>query len=351
MAAIPERLSLFKRSGTYYLLYYLGDKRRWKSTGVRTRPEALKRLTEFRELLHKRAHRVTLSKFIQDFLLYGESNYRPGTVALYRHTLNRFKDIAGDVSLTEITAEHFDKYKARRLRDKTEVKKHPKPRSVVSVNVELGTLKAAFSAARRWGLITQNPFVECSLCPVPERAPTFFTPKDFEKLVNALPERWLREVIIFAVLTGMRRGEILNLQWNQVNLTNRLVTIESSPTFKTKAGKRRSVPLNESAVYLLEGRRNLSPSESVFTLEGKQIKEDWLTHKFKKRIRKLGLDGRLHFHSLRHTFASWLVQGGATLYEVQKLLGHSSSKVTEVYSHLQPQHLHGTVDKLTLNLN
>ena len=64
MAAIPERLSLFKRSGTYHLLYYLGGKRRWKSTYVSTRPEALKKLTELRELLHKRAHTVYLSKFI-----------------------------------------------------------------------------------------------------------------------------------------------------------------------------------------------------------------------------------------------------------------------------------------------
>jgi site-specific recombinase XerD len=60
---------------------------------------------------------------------------------------------------------------------------------------------------------------------------------------------------------------------------------------------------------------------------------------------------RLHLHSLRHTFASWLVQDGVSLYEVQKLLGHSSIAVTEIYSHLQPEQLHETVNRLKVSLN
>ncbi len=207
MAPIPERLSLFKRSRTFYLLYYSQGKRRWKSTGVSTRPESLKKLTEFRELFQTRAQHVILSKFTADFLAFAESNYRPGTVALYRHTLNRFKAVAGDISLSEVTAEHFDRYKAKRLREKTEVKKNPRQRSAVSVNVEIGTFKAAFGAARRWGLIERNPFAECVLCPVPEQTAPFFAPKDFETLAHSITERWQREVVIFAVLTGMRRAK------------------------------------------------------------------------------------------------------------------------------------------------
>jgi integrase/recombinase XerD len=57
-------------------------------------------------------------------------------------------------------------------------------------------------------------------------------------------------------------------------------------------------------------------------------------------------DKNLHFHSLRHTFASWLVQDGVSLYEVQKLLGHSSIAVTQVYSPLQPEQLHATVNRI-----
>ena len=90
----------------------------------------------------------------------------------------------------------------------------------------------------------------------------------------------------------------------------------------------------------------------MFTLNGKKIYDEWITHAFKKAVVAARLeDGRIHFHSLRHTFASWLVQDGVSLYEVQKLLGHSSTRVTEVYSHLQPEMRHDTVNRIHVNLN
>ena len=66
-------------------------------------------------------------------------------------------------------------------------------------------------------------------------------------------------------------------------------------------------------------------------------------------VKKLGLDKRFGFHSLRHTFAPWLVKEGVSIYEVQKLPGHSSVAVTQVYSHLAASELQGTVNKLSLN--
>jgi site-specific recombinase XerD len=68
-------------------------------------------------------------------------------------------------------------------------------------------------------------------------------------------------------------------------------------------------------------------------------------------LRLAGPDERLHFHSLRHTFASWLVQDEVSLDEVQKLLGHSSIKVTDVYNHLQTEQLHSTVNRIEISLN
>jgi site-specific recombinase XerD len=92
-------------------------------------------------------------------------------------------------------------------------------------------------------------------------------------------------------------------------------------------------------------------SELVFHFKGKAINPNWVSKTFKAYARKAGLNDKLHFHSLRHTFASWLVQDGVSIYEVQKLLGHSSVKVTEVYSHLAASELHGAVNRLNLNLN
>ena len=144
----------------------------------------------------------------------------------------------------------------------------------------------------------------------------------------------------------------MNLQWPQVDFDRKLIIIQSSATFKTKAGKKRSVPLNEMAYEVLCRRKQASMiSEYVFTRKGKKLSPPWLSHKLKKYIRKLSLDDNLNYHALRHTFASWLVQRSVSLYEVQKLLGHSSSRVTEVYSNLQPEQMHGTVNRISLPLN
>ncbi len=149
----------------------------------------------------------------------------------------------------------------------------------------------------------------------------------------------------------MRRGEILNLQWEQIDLNRRLIHVQSNPTFKTKQGKRRTLPLNEIAFQLVSNRVGRSPSPFVFTAGDKKTAESYLSHTFKKCARLAGLSEGLHFHSLRHTFASWLVQDGVSLYEVQKLLGHSNIAVTLVYSHIQPGQLHSSVNRISLRLN
>lgn len=125
MAAVPSRLSLFKRFGIYYVTYYTNGKRRWKSTGVSIKPEAFKKLTEFRELLTKRKQSVSLSEFIERFMVFSTVNHRPKLVNLFKHTLGCFKSLAGDISLAEVTAEHFDRYKTKRLTERLSEQRTP----------------------------------------------------------------------------------------------------------------------------------------------------------------------------------------------------------------------------------
>ena len=76
-----------------------------------------------------------------------------------------------------------------------------------------------------------------------------------------------------------------------------------------------------------------------------------VSHEFKAGVRPAGLSEGLHFHSLRHTFASWLVQEGVSIYEVQKLIGHTSVAMTQIYSHLAPGGLFNAVNKLAVIAN
>jgi site-specific recombinase XerD len=244
--------------------------------------------------------------------------------------------------MSDVSAVHIDRYKTARLQK-------VKP---VSVNVELRMLKSAFGTALRWKTVDENPCKGVPLAHVPDQMPIFLTPNDFETLIHSIPEPWFRELVVFAVLTGLRRAEIVNLRWVDVDLDRGVIHIQSSPRFKTKQGRRRTVPLNSTALEMLKAKRNQQGGEHVFTLHGEGISPDWVSHLFKRYVRKAKLaDQRLHFHSVRHSFASWLVQGGATLYEVQKLLGHSSPKVTEIYSHLQPEQMHATVNRIVVSMN
>ena len=109
--------------------------------------------------------------------------------------------------------------------------------------------------------------------------------------------------------------------------------------------------MNDELCRLLQTRRARTSSESRLVFHIHQISQSSVSHRMKKAVRAAGLENRLHFHSARHAFASWLVQAGVSLYEVQKLLGHSPPPVTEVYSHPQPEHLHGSVNRITVSMN
>jgi site-specific recombinase XerD len=110
------------------------------------------------------------------------------------------------------------------------------------------------------------------------------------------------------------------------------------------------VPINEVLRGLLLQKLQNRVGEYIFSLGGSPIKPDFFTHKFKEAVRAAKLPEKLHVHSLRHTFATWLVQGGISIYEIQRLLGHSSITVTEVYAHLAPAQLHMAVEKIALGV-
>ena len=166
-----------------------------------------------------------------------------------------------------------------------------------------------------------------------------------------IEDDWFKDIVVFAVLTGMRRGEIINLRWEDVDFERRLIQVCNSEEFKTKTGKTRTVPMNENVYQLLKRRSHISSNGLIFLFEEKKIREDFVTKKMRHYSRKAGLNSKVHFHTLRHTFATWLVQGSVSIYEVQKLLGHSSISVTQVYSDLAPSELHAAVNKNAITTN
>jgi integrase len=245
-----------------------------------------------------------------------------------------------DPHIQNIKPFNIDAYKAHRL----------KQVSPVTVNVELRTLKAFFNQAIKWELLDKSPFKNIKLLKIPERSPGFLTKEDFLVLLNNITQEWLRSIVIFAVNTGMRRSEIVNLKWENVDLERNTILVANSESFKTKSGRQRIIPINLLAKRILITRERISPYVFV-NYKGQKMYDNYLGQCFRKSVRNAKLEAKISFHSLRHTFASWLVQSGVGIYEVQKLLGHSSISVTQVYAHLSENELHSAVDRIQISLN
>ena len=165
------------------------------------------------------------------------------------------------------------------------------------------------------------------------------------KLLNVIANKDLTDLIEFAVNTGLRQMEILTLEWNQIDFSNRILILDNR-NHLTKSKKIRTIPLNTKALQIITEREREKTTNLIFTYKGLSIKQYFISKSFKTYVKKSNLNPKLNFHSLRHTFASWLVQKGVSIYEVSKLLGHSDIKVTEIYSHLRAEDLRESVNKL-----
>ena len=145
-----------------------------------------------------------------------------------------------------------------------------------------------------------------------------------------------------ALNTGLRRSEILNLKWQDINFTERFLTVR-----ETKSKKNRHVPMNQQTFDVLHAIFRHTPGDYAFPGDkpGSHLSESYVTHCFGKTVKKAGVKD-FHLHDLRHTFASWLVMSGVGLKTVQELLGHRTYQMTLKYAHLSLEHRQSAIDIL-----
>ena len=164
-----------------------------------------------------------------------------------------------------------------------------------------------------------------------------------EERLMASSSPWLREIIGFALHTGMRQGEILNLQWQDVDFARGVLMVMQS-----KNGTRRTIPLNATVYELLAAKQATTGASRspVFTTPlGNELQVRYLVREFCEARNRAGIPD-FRFHDMRHTFATRLVQRGVDLYKVQRLLGHKTSLMTQRYAHHSPESLREGVNVL-----
>lgn len=334
---------LSKRSnGIYYLWHYddLGNVHK-VSTGSSSKSDALRFLRTFKQSDHLKKtqlERRSFSAFYEDYLDYSRSVHTPKTRRSAGIALREFQRFVGELPLHKIgfrEVERFIAWKRGNVSDST-------------VRMYYVTLSSAFETARRWNCISDNPFRSVPKPKIPELQPAYFSPDDFLALLGVIKAEDYRELVLCGVSTGLRLGELLSLQWKDVDFAQRVVRVQNSDVFTTKNKRNRCVPMTSRLYAMLEVRKTRATCGLVFHNNFRRMTEDNVSKTFKRHVRAAGLGHELHFHSLRHTFATWLAQAGVSIFEIQKLLGHSSISTTMVYAHLAPSELHGAVNKIQL---
>lgn len=198
-----------------------------------------------------------------------------------------------------------------------------------------------FNVARReWKWIKENPAADLSFSIGNSNARDRWLSLDEEQrlLSAATNPNWLRSLLVTALHTGMRRGEILNLQWQDIDFQRKLLTVH-----KSKNGEKRSIPLSSTLSDVFKGIKVLNISGKVFSISVISLRAA-----FDMTLGKAGMKD-FHFHDLRHTFATRLVQAGVDFYRVKELLGHKTINMTMRYAHHYPESLRSSIDVLDRN--
>jgi len=253
------------------------------------------------------------------------------------HVVRELREAFGNRRLSEITYLDLETYRNRRKATRT---KANRPRTDASVNRDMAILGHMLSKAVEWGLLEASPFRKGKRLMLKENNHRlrFLTEAEIEALLKACSPH-LKPIVETALLTGMRRGELLSLKWEQIR--NGFIYLT-----ETKSGKARQIPINNRLAEVLKEVRRGNQLKSPYVFcdsKGRRFLQ--VKRSFASACRRAGIDD-FRFHDLRHTFASRLVMKGASLKAVQELLGHADMKMTMRYAHLSQEHLRDSVNLL-----
>ena len=225
----------------------------------------------------------------------------PKSVLRDKASFGHMSDYFGDRPLTELTPRLISDYKSARRG--TGIKP-------ATLSRELEVLRHALNLAiREWEWLEHNPFEKVKIERVNNKVERWLTSEEEQKLLEASPD-WLRDIIIFALNTGMRQDEMLSLKWAQVDGARRTAIL-----LHTKNKEKRTIPLNKTVLAILASKfKGNDPSEYVFASpSGEKFDARNLLRAYFIARKKAKLED-VRWHDLRHTFATRLVQSGVDLY-------------------------------------
>jgi len=338
-----QKREYIKKDGTkssyWYIRYSVNGRDIWRSVGKVgevTKTLAQRRLEEEKKKLRMGIHDykdVTLEELEEDYLKYlAEVKELRSWRGRAQH-LNKLKSFFKGKKLTQITPKDVDELKLY-LR---------KGREPATVNRYLSTLRQVFNLAKRWKMYYgENPVSLSGLLTEDNQRNRVLTLEEETRLLASSAEH-LKPILITALNTGMRRGEILSLKWSDVDFENNMLIINA---LNNKSKRVKRIPLNHVMSTMLKELKlkNQKLSEYVFLSDdGKNLKD--IKTAFLNACRRAEIQG-LRFHDLRHTAGTRMQESGVGIVEITKILGNTSLEMTmKRYVHPEDS-LRSAVDKL-----
>ncbi len=270
------------------------------------------------------------AKYAETFIeTYAKVENKPSEVTKKQMILRKhLKPFFGKLYLDRITKQDIKAYRSKKLQMGYARK---------TVNNHLAVLSKLLTEAEEEGLILHFPRVR--QLKTPPSSYDFLTVEEANALIDAAKAEW-RTMILLALRTGLRQGELLGLQWKDINLELGFLSVERAiyrgRIGSPKSNKGRTVPLSNEAVNALIAHKHRKSPFVFCRKNGDPLTDGKCKHPLRRacdaaELRKIG------WHTLRHTFASHLVQAGVSILKVKEYLGHSDIRITMRYAHLNPE--------------
>lgn len=261
------------------------------------------------------------------------SEQRQKKITLRAHLIPFF----GKLKLDQINSLKIEEYKAKKIESGLAPK---------TVNNHLAILGKCLHTAEEW--IEDLPAVpKIRLLKVPPQKIEFLSKEECELLLSGAKDQWY-EMILIAIKTGLRFGEIIGLQWQDINFNINVLTVRQSIVWdivgSPKSNKERTIPLTKELSTTL-ARRKESNGLLFIRKNGKSPNQETAIRTLQRICKQVGLR-YIGWHKLRHTFASHLAEAGVPIKAIQELLGHSNIQTTMRYAHLSPSVLEDAISKL-----
>ena len=274
---------------------------------------------------------LQFKSLLEKYLIWAKDNHRS-----YQRDITISKVLGNffrGMQINAVSSWHIEKYKSKRKADGL---------SLSTVNRELTVLKRIFNLGITWDLINENPVTGVKFFRIPIQKPRVLSEEEFKMFYNSASEH-LKPILLVAISTGMRKGEILNLRWKDINFAENYIRVRDSKNYES-----RDIPISDHLKRALLNLKEIdSEKDYLFCYHDKKPIE-YIYKSFGTALKRAGIN-KCTFHSLRHTFATRAVMAGVDIVTLKELLGHKTIQMTMRYSHPSPEHKKKAVDLVSID--